>query len=325
SRTTLFTEDDIGKSKAEVAAQRANELALHENPEFVGLNGKIEDFGAGFFCDHDIIISCVDVESARAYINDWCVILSKPFFEMGFRDFRVSISFFNATDKNSPCLRSWIGQGERDGKRNSCSGLKMKDQNLEHIPTIQVAAAMAGVLIATELVKFIEGTATLLNKTLMYNGRDHSMMILENKKSRNCFIHEKTGMKVVESTLTANHSVKEILESLKNGHNKQYFLKFPQEFVVSASCRSCGKNMIIQKRKSKLYHEDLWCAECREETHMKDSVNAAPEILNELIPVNPVHKSFLEKPLDNFGYLKNDLIEIESLDGSEQFLVKIEN
>lgn len=80
SRTTLFRKEDIGKSKSLVAAERLKEMALHEKPEIVGLHGNfMTDFGKGLFVEHDIVISCVDTQKCRAYINDWCVRTKTPF------------------------------------------------------------------------------------------------------------------------------------------------------------------------------------------------------------------------------------------------------
>lgn len=44
SRTTLFRKEDIGKSKSLVAAERLKEMALHDNPEIVGLSSKVTKF-----------------------------------------------------------------------------------------------------------------------------------------------------------------------------------------------------------------------------------------------------------------------------------------
>lgn len=59
------------------------------------------------------------------------------------------------------CLREEIGFGNFDEKRNSCSGYKVKDTNLSKIPTIQISAGMAGVLVATELIKYLDGIESI--------------------------------------------------------------------------------------------------------------------------------------------------------------------
>jgi len=95
SRTTLFRKSDIGKSKAVTAAERLLEYSLHECPVINGIHGNImQDIGPGIFLNHDIVVCCVDTFQARAYINDWCVRLKKPFFEMGFEKMNVDICFF---------------------------------------------------------------------------------------------------------------------------------------------------------------------------------------------------------------------------------------
>ena len=117
SRTTLFSKDDIGKSKAEVAADVLKRVSLHEKPNIIAINSKIQEVGKQVFLDNDIVVCCVDTNNARAYISDWCVKLRKPFFEMGFEKFVIQISFFPNETKADSCLREIIGFGEFTGKR----------------------------------------------------------------------------------------------------------------------------------------------------------------------------------------------------------------
>ncbi len=56
SRATLFTKEDIGKSKAEVAASSLTQISLHENPSIKSINAKIQDVGKQVFLDNEIVI-----------------------------------------------------------------------------------------------------------------------------------------------------------------------------------------------------------------------------------------------------------------------------
>ena len=264
SRNTLFRKEDIGKSKAVIAAERLSELSLHAEPDIRGIHGNIiTDIGPGIFIRHDIVVCCVDTLKARAYINDWCVRLKKPFFEMGFDNMNVDISFFDPSIENSPCLREIIGQGDFSESRNSCSGLKMQDVELHHIPTIQVASAMAGVLVATEIIKYLQGKSSLQNKILQYYGMQQRMNVIGIDQSSQCLIHKEPPFEYTEIPFSNQNSVIDILNYINTEFQEYFMLNLPERFVLNGSCEGCGKEIIYNQRFSEIYDQQRWCEDCR--------------------------------------------------------------
>ena len=266
SRTTLFSKEDTGKSKSLVAAERLTGLSLHDNPEIKGIHGNImHDIGPGIFIRHDIVVCCVDTLKARAYINDWCVRLKKPFFEMGFDNMNVDISFFDSTTENAPCLREIIGQGDFAENRNSCSGLKMQDAQLAHIPTIQVASAMAGVLVATEIIKYLQGTSSIQNQILQYYGTNQRMNIFGINRSPLCQIHNEPPLLYTGIHADNKISVMDFLQLINTEFSDYCMLILPERFVLKGVCEGCGKEITFNQLFSLIYDEQRWCVDCRPE------------------------------------------------------------
>lgn len=289
SRTTLFRKEDIGKSKSIVAAQRLQEVALHENPHIIGLHGNlITDFGKGIFVEHDVVFSCVDTLKCRAYINDWCVRTRTPFFEMGFSEYNVNVTFFcpeglmtqkdgkkiktlptkdgyfpTFTKDFEVCLREDIGIGAFEEKRNTCSGFKVKDANLAKIPTIQVSSAMAATFCATELIKFLDGKDTIRNKSLMYFGLTYETMVCGFKRNPKCTIHDEKK-KIIQTEVSETDTLADVLAKLEQQTGKTVWLKQPDSFVFSGNCHICGKKIVYNKRFSEIWDEERWCKECRD-------------------------------------------------------------
>lgn len=319
SRTTLFTKDDIGKSKSEIAATTLNQISLHESPNIKGINTKIQDVGKQIFFNHDIIVCCVDTMDARAYINDWCVKLNKPFFEMGFEKFTVQISFFPNESTSDSCLRGLIGQDDFSGARQSCSKLKMKDEKLEHIPTIQVAAAMAGVLIATEIILFLKGESRLKNKVLQYAAEYHRSLVVDVPQSSKCHKHEKVSYQIFKTNLSLDKTFEDILIELKENYHSDFYINWGEEYIYSLECESCKKEVIIRKFKSEVYDEERWCASCLEKGLYDDNedVKAKWEIIKELNLFNPNHKFFLRLSLSDFGVKESDIIIAHNIHSNE--------
>lgn len=325
SRATLFTKEEIGKSKAEVAADALNKVSLHETPNITAINGKIQEVGKQVFLNSDIVICCVDTTNARAYISDWCVKLKKPLFEMGFEKFVIQISFFPNQTKADSCLRELIGFGEFSGKRQSCSQLKINDTNLQHIPTIQVAAAFAGVFVATEIILFLQDKSNMKNKMLEYSAEYHRCNIIEAPQSPKCFIHKDNDLKIVESHLNNEATVNDLLFHTKNAVNEECLLRLEDELILTMDCEECGKEIQINKFKSEVYDEERWCKKCLEAGKYQEiPISRNWKIIREINLINKKHTDFLKMKLSTFSVRTNDLLRVDSLnDLSKSFLVKI--
>ena len=317
SRTTLFSKDDIGKSKAEVAAKALLQISLHESPNIQGINAKIQDVGRQVFLENDIVVCCVDTMDARAYINDWCVILKKPFFEMGFEKFTVQISFFPNELPSDACFREVIGYGDFSGSRQSCSKLKMADTKMSHIPTIQVAAALAGVLVATEIILSLKYESSLQNKVLQYSADHHRILEIEYPQSDKCHLHEKTNYQHFKTSLKNNNTFADLLKELKDNLNSDFYVNWNEEYIYSMECEGCGKEMLIKKFKNDVYDKDRWCTDCRDMYNEMEGVKAKWLINKELFLTNYNHKFFLELPMSDFGVKENDIILVNNLQCSQ--------
>ena len=343
SRTTLFRKEDIGKSKSIVAAKRLSEMALHEHPHIVGLHGNfMTDFGKGLFIEHDIVISCVDTQKCRAFINDWCVRTRTPFFEMGFERFNVNVSFFAPTGpmrqkdgriidtlptsdgffpeflEDFPvCLREEIGFGSFEEKRNSCSGLKAKDTNLTKIPTIQVAASMAGTLISTEIIKFLSGKDTIRNKVLFFSGISYETLPVGYRRSPKCWIHdEHIPIEIVPTT--PNTSLRNVIDEIESQFGAQALLTLPDVFIISGKCHICGNELTINKRFADVYDDERWCENCKDkypkDYHLRiEKPNSFVKIPREIS--RSTEQKFLDMHLNEIGIPDNDILSCMLIEG----------
>lgn len=328
SRTILFRKEDIGKSKAIAAAERLREMALHDNPEIVGLHGNImHDFGKGIFMEHDIVLCCVDTLKARAYINDWCVRTKTPFFEMGFAEYTVDVSFFsplgqypNLEDDFPVCLRDEMGYAyisdPSDGRRNSCSTFKVHDTALEKIPTIQVSAAMAGTLMATELVKFLSHKDSIRNKMLMYYGRTFETQLLNIARNPDCEIH-KEKMPILQIAANTDMTLGSILTILKEQTKMVPIMHLPDDFVLTGTCQSCGKTLTYNMRRKEIWDEQRWCEECRKtypeyESRLGFGMNL--QVVPQEISLD-LDGEILQRKLKDVGVPENDILEVTLTEG----------
>lgn len=325
SRTTLFSKEHIGQSKSEVAAEVISKLSLHEEPQITSYNLRIQDVGKQVFLDNDIVISCVDTNDARAYLNEWCVRLRKPFLEMGFEKFVIQVCFFPNAARGDACLREVIGYGEFSGRRQSCSRLKMADTGLQHIPTIQVSSALAGAFVATEVILYLQGRSRLENKLLQYSAEHHRCGVFDVPQSEQCLLHRDGDLSLVEAGLDSTATVRALLERMKEVTGEECMLRLPGEFIFSMECEGCGQELSIGRFKADVYDKERWCDACLEAGKYEElPISSSWSEIREMNLLNPKHAEFIERRLADFAVQPKDLVRVDSLtDLSKGYMVKI--
>jgi sulfur-carrier protein adenylyltransferase/sulfurtransferase len=98
-RQVLFTEDDIGKNKAEAAVQRLQER--NSLNKYVAYARKITSENAlGIIKDYDIVVDGTDNFSARYLLNDACILSDKPLVYGSVLKFEGHVSVFNVPVKD---------------------------------------------------------------------------------------------------------------------------------------------------------------------------------------------------------------------------------
>ena len=325
SRTTLFSKEDVGKSKSSAAAAALNKLCLHESPTISFVNEKVQEVGKQVFLENDIVVSCVDTNNGRAYLSDWSVRLRKPFFEMGFDRFVVQIGFFPNQNVNDACLREIIGFGDFSGRRQSCSRLKISDTELQHIPTIQVSSALAGALIATEIILFLQGRSQLGNKMLQYSAEYHRCSVFDVPRSDQCPRHQENELWFVESDLDSSARIRELLEHTQKLVGEEVFLRLDDEFIDSMDCEGCRKKLQIGRFMSGVYDKERWCENCLNDGKYEEiPISANWESFLELNLRNRKHAAHLDRRLSELFVRTKDLIRVDALqDTKKTYLVKI--
>jgi sulfur-carrier protein adenylyltransferase/sulfurtransferase len=179
-RQILFTPDDIGRKKVEVAKERLT--VLNPDVEIVAYPHFIDQaICIDLLPKYDIIIDCSDNFTTRYMLNDACVILNKPLAFAAVSRYEGQVALFNLSHEGR------TSGNYRDLYPEMPSSKEVL--NCAEAGILGVMAGIIGVLQAIEVVKYLTQTGTsLVNKMLYYNMLDHHTMIIEyraNAETRN--------------------------------------------------------------------------------------------------------------------------------------------
>lgn len=161
-RQVLYTVDDVGKPKADTAAQRLKQL----NP-FVHFNTHREKLTSANAMDiirsYDIIADGSDNFQTRYLVNDACVLLNKPLIYASIFQFEGQVSVFHYTDSSGtlgPNYRDLFPNPPPPGMVPSCA----------EGGVLGVLPGIIGSMQASEAIKVITGIgAPLSGKLFLWN------------------------------------------------------------------------------------------------------------------------------------------------------------
>ena len=167
NRQILYTEEDLGKWKAEVAEKKLKEM--NSDIEVEGLREDInEDNIRELIRDADVVVDCLDNFETRFLVNRAVVELNKPFFHGACRAFYGQV--MTIIPRVTPCLRCIFPESIP------------KDRSI-----IGVTAGLVGLIEATEVIKYLTGTGECLyGKILIYDATRMSFDIIEVDRNPDC-------------------------------------------------------------------------------------------------------------------------------------------
>ncbi|MDN3666826.1 molybdopterin-synthase adenylyltransferase MoeB [Algibacter miyuki] len=177
-RQILYTHDDLGEFKAEVAASKLSRL----NP-FVKFEIHIEkvtsENALNLFSNYDIIVDGSDNFPTRYLVNDAAVLSNKPLVFGSIFKFEGQVSVFNYN--NGPTYRCLFPTPPKAGAVPNCS----------EIGVLGVLPGIIGSLQANEVLKLILGLGDVLSgKVLTYNALSSQQLIFNFDKNESIFIEK---------------------------------------------------------------------------------------------------------------------------------------
>jgi molybdopterin/thiamine biosynthesis adenylyltransferase/rhodanese-related sulfurtransferase len=156
-RQVLYTDDDIGRPKAEVAAERLRA----QNPfvAVTAVTGRFQrDRALAFVRGHDVVVDGSDNFATRYLVNDACVMAGRPFVYAAISGFEGQLSVFN--HQGGPTYRCLFPTMPEAAAAPSCA----------EAGVLGVLPGVLGTWQANEAIKLIAGVGEpLAGKLLLWN------------------------------------------------------------------------------------------------------------------------------------------------------------
>lgn len=136
-RQTVFTEEDVGKPKAEVAVERLRRV--NSEVEIKGVFGEVTEASVGDLIDGaTVVIDATDNMETRYVVNDACVRRGVPWVYGG----AVGVSgMVLAVTEAGPCLRCVFPRSPQPGVLPTCNTVGITNSLPSVVASLQVTEA----------------------------------------------------------------------------------------------------------------------------------------------------------------------------------------
>jgi sulfur-carrier protein adenylyltransferase/sulfurtransferase len=175
-RQVLYTEQDVGKSKADVARKRLLEINPNVSVEVhkvrLDSSNALEILGA-----YDVVLDGTDNFPTRYLVNDACVLLGKPNVYASIFRFDGQASVFYA--REGPCYRCLYPEPPPPGLVPSCA----------EGGVLGVLPGIMGSIQAAEAIDLILGKGRpLIGRLVLFDALDMTFKELKLRKNPNCSV-----------------------------------------------------------------------------------------------------------------------------------------
>lgn len=263
TRSVLYRRKDVGRYKAEVAAERAMEI----NPDvrakaFVA--NIIDDVGLGVFRRMNVVLGGLDNREARLAINQSCYKVNRPWVDGAIEVLNGFARVF--VPGNGACYECTMTETDWKliNKRKSCALLTHEQMAEGKIPTTPTSSSVIAGIQVQEMLKLLHsdrGLPTLAGKGYVFNGLTHDSYVVEYQRKDDCMSHD-TYENIVEKPWSAKSvTLRDILCDIRQELGEKAVIDFDREIATYAAC-SCGEHKEIFTPVHKLRGEMLTCPKC---------------------------------------------------------------
>ncbi|MEI6131293.1 MAG: ThiF family adenylyltransferase [Bacillota bacterium] len=265
TRAVLFRKNDVGRLKAEVAAEKAEEM----NPDIKAISmvkNIIDEVGLGVFRRMQVVLGGLDNREARLGINQSCYKVNVPWIDGAIEVLNGFARVF--VPNEGACYECTMTETDWNliNKRRSCSLLSNEEMNSGKIPTTPTSSSVIAGIQVQEMLKLLHKDRNLPNLTgkgFVFNGLTHDSFVVEYQEKKDCLSHE-TFDEIVEKAWTARESkIIDVLNEIRSEIGSDTIIEFDRNIATYAKC-SCGKIKKLFVSVRKLKGQDLFCEDCKQ-------------------------------------------------------------
>ncbi len=264
TRMVLFNEKDVGRNKAEVAAERTRQL--NPDTKVTYTNGNLEyDLGWGEYKEADVVLGCLDSIDARLSLNRICQMVGVPWVNGGIGVTEGEVSYFDPYQ--GACFECTMTESmwEQRNQRYSCGWLRSLIQEQKVPTTATIASIVAAIMVNQTFLVLHDDKKSGLgpSQRLFVCLKPYSLNVASVPKNPECYAHDHMGQMAPLERAPHEITADEILQLV--GSPESSYLEIMFDLAIKLTCPNCRAEEYLLLPTKSLDLTVLPCKRCGSE------------------------------------------------------------
>src|SRR5260221_2691012 len=240
SRSILYRAADVGRRKADVAADAVRDIFPDARVHPITAN-VVHSLGLGLFAWADVVIAGLDNREARLWINRACWKMNKPWIDGAIEGINGVARVFKAGQP--PCYECTLGETDWAilSKCMSCNLLALESDTEGKVATTPTISSIIAGLQVQEAVKLLHGLPVLAGKGFIFEGLNHTSYKVEYTENADCMSHHTFAELISLEETSAELTLAQLLARTRRQLSSQeVILEFSRDIIHKLACPGCG-------------------------------------------------------------------------------------
>ena len=307
SRTVLFRESDLGRRKAEAAAEAVR--AIYPGIAVAHLHGNVVyDLGLGVYRWADVVLCGLDNREGRLQVNRSCWKTSTPWLDGAIEGLDGLMRLFAPPD--GPCYECTMSKLDWQllAARRSCSLLRRDEMEAGKVPTTSTVSSIIAGLQCQEAVKVLHRISTLAGKGIVFSGMAGEFHPVVYQRKDECYSHETLPEPTALGLGVGDITLGDLLARARTALGPDAVIELNNDVLHELECPNCHTRDEALTSLGKVAESDAACPAC-----------GAPRIAHVLSEIDP-ECGLLDKAPGQIGVPPFDVLTARSGDGQIAFL-----
>lgn len=263
SRAVLFSDSDVGKSKASAAAAAMVRISPAARP--LALQANIfSQVGLGVFDWADVVLGGLDNREARLWLNRACWRMNKAFVDGAIEGINGVARVF--LPGRPPCYECTLGEIDWQILQNrlACNLLTRAEIEGGKVPTTPTIASIIGGIQVQEAVKLIHSVKTLCGEGFVFEGLNHTSYRVAYTENPDCMSHHTHEDVVRLEQRSSELTLRQFWERARQEIGGDVVVEFSREVLHKLSCSDCGTEEEVFAAVGSVAYEQGRCPSCGE-------------------------------------------------------------
>jgi len=258
TRSILFREQDCGRPKALVTAERVRQI----NPD-VDIRWRqadvIHDIGLGLFGQMDVVLGCLDNRAARLAVNRACWRMGVPWVDGALNVGDGSVRVF--VPPQGACYECLMTHRDYELAqiRYACPPAALMDAVALTTP---MSASIIGAMQVQEAVKLLGGTNTTGGWGVVYSGEPLRTTRIDYPRRSDCPVHDRDIRERSVPYGVDDLTVGQVLDLAADDLGPGAQMVLPDQLVTALYCPVCDETETVYQPYRAVVPHKLTCREC---------------------------------------------------------------